>query len=452
MIEFGRELWRLFGGHARAEGLTGGDHALLELLDLELLLDEGRTADFTAGRALLRDKGQARLVAAGVWREAARRSGDPAHLRKAAALAETAAESFDAARRIDPWAAARVEQARCALLGAELFGDDGLNAAAETAFRDARAAARSGATAALADIGVAIVEARQGVNLGDAAAALAAHRAFDAPIAALDAMVRRYPVARVQAAEARLARAELTSAWGARIKDACLLQMAVDDAAETVRRVDPAYEPLTWARAEIVRGQSLALKGEALGELEPIATGASALAAGLEDLNRDHSPLDWARAHLALGQALEALGEAASDARIFERAITCFDRAEQVLKAQTGLPLRGVAAIERALCLARSAELTGDVAVLDAAEAAMKIELSRQSPRRDPVGWALAQLHLARIYEARMDLTARDRGERVAAFTALDAALDVFAEHGQRSLSIAAAEAMARLRARAQAS
>ena len=37
-----------------------------------------------------------------------------------------AAEAFDRERRPDGWARARCEQAFCAMLGAELFGDDGL--------------------------------------------------------------------------------------------------------------------------------------------------------------------------------------------------------------------------------------------------------------------------------------------------------------------------------------
>jgi hypothetical protein len=120
-----------------------------------------------------------------------------------------------------------------------------------------------------------------------------------------------------------------------------------------------------------------------------------------------------------------------------------------VLRDAPTLSLRGQAAGARAVCLARAAELTGDAAVLDAAEAAMKMELGKLSPRRDPVGWALAQLHLARLYEARMGMTGKDAGERAAALMALDAALDVFAEHGLRSLSVLAADAAERLTAKA---
>jgi hypothetical protein len=55
-------------------------------------------------------------------------------------------------------------------------------------------------------------------------------------------------------------------------------------------------------------------------------------------------------------------------------------------------------------------------------------------------------LHLARLYEARIDLTGRDRGQRVAALLALEAACDVFAEEGLRSLTVIAADALERLR------
>src|SRR6185503_12416542 len=147
MFELGREFMKLFAGdrpRSVADGLTGGDSALLELLDLSMLQTEARSADVAAGRVGCTDRAQRRLDAAVVWREVARRSGDVVALRKAAATAETALAAFDPARRADGWARARVEQGLCGLLGAELFGDPGLNAAAASAFREARAAARQG--------------------------------------------------------------------------------------------------------------------------------------------------------------------------------------------------------------------------------------------------------------------------------------------------------------------
>jgi hypothetical protein len=454
MFEFGRELRKFFGADRlkiAADGLTGGDASLLELLDLNLLQQEGRSADIAAGRVSGKDKAQRRLEAAAVWREIARRTGDPVTLRKAAAAAEVATSGFDSLRHPEAWARARCEQGFCALLGAELFGDDGLNAAAEVAFREARLATRNGLAAPLADVGMAIVEARQALAQGDAVAARAIAQRFEAPIAALETQTRRANGVRPLAAEARLARADILCAWGERLNDADLIDMALADAAAAARRLDCAYEPLTWARAEILRGQALSLRGETVGEVDDIASGATALVAALEHLTRDHSPLDWARTQMALARAMQALGDASADERAYEQAVTCFDRAHHVLKDALAMPLRAVVASARAVCLARSAELTGDLGVLDVAEAAMKIELSTQRASRDPVGWALAQLHLARLYEARMEITGQENGERAAAVLALDAALDVFAEQGLRSLSAIAYDALDRLSVEAPA-
>ena len=449
MFDLGRELKRFFAAERVApptDGLTGGDSSLLELLDSRLLAQEAKAADIAAGRISAKDKPRRRLEAAIVWREVARRTGDPAALRKAAAGAETAASGFEATHRRDGWARARCEQAFCALLGAEIFGDPGLNATAEAAFREARTSVRGGLAAPLADVGLLAIEGRRLLDKVDAAEARAFADRFATPIAALDAIAKRVTAARALAAEARLVRADLLAGWGARLKDGDLLDAAAREAAAAGDRLDSAYEPLTWVRAKIAHGQALALRGEAVGDVDALAAGAGALALALDNLTRDHSPLDWARTQISLAQALQALGEASGDARAFEHAVNCYDRAALVLKETPTLPLRGLAAGTRAVCLARAAEITGDRAVLDAAEAAMKIELAKLTPRRDPLGWALAQLHLARLYEARMGLTGKDCGERAAAMMALDAALDVFGEHGQRSLSVLAVDAMARLK------
>jgi len=454
MFDFARELRRLFGSDTLrpfADGFTGGDAGLLELLDLRLLTQEGKSADVAAGRISAKDKAQRRLEAAVVWREAARRSGDPAVLRKAAAAAEIAAAAFDRDRRPDGWARARAEQAFCAMLGAELFGDEGLNAAAETAFRESRAAARGGLAAPLADVGLAAIEARRRLADGDAQAARACAARFTAPITALEALVRRCSAARLLAVEARLVRADLLAGWGARLRDTALLTLALEEAEAAADRLDPAYEPLSWARAEILRGQARLLLGETAGDIDLLSVAVTGLADLLEQLTRDHSPLDWARIQVSLAQGLQALGDASANERAYEQAVTCYDRANIVLKEAPAVVLRGAAAGARAVCLARSAELTGDVAVLDTAVAGMKIELAKFPARRDPVGWALAQVQLARLYESRISITGRDGGERLSAIMALDAALDIFSEQGLRSLSIVAVDALDRLRASSKA-
>ncbi|MDO8912720.1 MAG: hypothetical protein Q8N10_15985 [Phenylobacterium sp.] len=448
MFEFGRELKRLFGAeglNTPRDGLTGGDSSLLELLDLELLKTEAKAADVAAGRVGATDRAQRRLEAAIVWREVARRSGDAVALRKAAATAEAAADLFDRNRRPDGWARARCEQAFCAMLGAELFGDDGLNAAADLAFREARAAARGGLALPLADVGIAALEGRSRMAAGDAQAARVVAARFTIPIQGLQVLTKRCRAARLLAVEARLVRADLLLGWGARLKDRDLLQQALDDAETAVDGLDAAFEPLSWARAAALRGQALALLGDAAGQIESVAEAVNALADVLGELNRDHSPMDWARVQTALAESLQALGEAGASERAYEQAVTCYDRAAMVLKEIPALALSAVSASNRALCLARSAELTGDLNVLDAAETAFRIELTAMSPGRDPTAWALLQVNLARLYEARLDITGRDRGERAAAAHALNAALDVFAEQGLRSLSVIASDALDRL-------
>jgi hypothetical protein len=448
MFELGRELKRLFNGrpaHHAGEGLTGGDRSLLELLDLQLLLQEGKAADMAAGRTGSRDRPRLRLQSALVWREAARRTGEVVYLRKAAAMAEAAAGLLDHGRRGDAWARARVEQGFCALAGAELFGDSGLNAAAGTAFREARSSVHGGLAAALADVGLAAIAGREALADAGGDAAGVADR-FTLPIAALDALSRRITEARALAAEARLIRADLLCGLGARLKDDGLLKRAIEDAAAAARKLNPDYEPLTWARAEAMRGQALTLWGELTGDVDAVAAAATILADAVAQLSRDHSPLDWGRTQLVLAETLQVLAEAADDSHALEQAVTCYDRANLVLREVPAMPLRGVAARARAACLARLAELTGDLAVLDAAELAMKTELATQPARRDPVGWAVAQLHLASLYAARLELSGQDGGRRAAAVLALEAARDVFAEEGLATLTNLASDALARLR------
>ena len=226
MFELGRELKRFFAsdrGKAPTDGLTGGDSSLLELLDSQLLAQEAKACDVAAGRISAKDKPRRRLEAAIVWREVARRTGDAVALRKAAASAETAAAGFEAAHRTDGWARARCEQAFCALLGAEIFGDPGLNAAAEVAFREARSAVKGGLAAPLADVGLIAIEGRRLLDQADAAEAWALVGRLSAPITALDLIAKRVTAARALAAEARLIRADLLAGFGARLKDGDLI-------------------------------------------------------------------------------------------------------------------------------------------------------------------------------------------------------------------------------------
>jgi hypothetical protein len=447
MFEFGRELRRLFGG-ARAgspakDGLTGGDGALLELLDLKMLRAEAKSADIAAGRIGTRDRARRQLEAAAVWREIARRSGDVAALRKAAAAAERAAEGFSGAHRHQGWARARLEQATCAILGADLFGEAGLEAAAEQAASEAQRA--GGAAGMLALAALAQIRARRLAAAGGGADARAAARLFNDPIAMLESAGRRDVALKLAGADARLARADLLVGAGLRLKDEDLVRAGLGDLTAAEERLDVGYEPLTLSRVAIAKASAKAALAELTGDLARLARAISALANALDALGRDQSPIDWARGQIALARALAQLGEATENETAFAKSLACFDRAGLVLKAAPGLVLRAEAANGRGNTLARLAELTGDVQVLDAAEAAFKAELAAGPHRGDPVAWAMLQVQLGQVYLTRLTLTRRDRGERAAAAMAFQAALDVFGEEGLRSLSAIAAEGLERL-------
>ena len=448
MFEFGRGLRRLLGAESPPrpfkDGMTGGDAALLELLDLKMLRAEAKAADIAAGRVGERDRGRLLLQACVVWREVARRCGDAAALRKAAQSAEAAFADYE--RRSKPEGAyrARVEQALCAMLGAELFGDEGLNAAAERMLRAARHG--SGPAAMIASAGLAILAARKAVLDGDLVEVRSAARTFNDPIGALEFAGKRDHILRLAAADARAARAEMLAGAGLRLQDEALVRSAVGDLEAAASRLDAAYEPLTWSRIDAARACAHAALGEVMGDIGMIADAVGGLADALDGQARDHSPLDWARGQATLASALQTLGEAGAAEAAFEKAVTCFDRAALVLKDAPALTLRAVVAANRAACLAKSAELTGDLAVLDAAEAAFKTELAAGSPAKDPTAWALLQIHLGRLYETRLQITGQDKGQRAAAALAFSAALDVFAEEGLRSLADLAAQGLERLR------
>jgi tetratricopeptide (TPR) repeat protein len=197
----------------------------------------------------------------------------------------------------------------------------------------------------------------------------------------------------------------------------------------------------------VAKAAAKASLGEMTGDVAKLARAVSQLAGAIDVLGRDQSPLDWARGQTALARALGQLGEATENATALRKALACFDRAGLILQGAPGLVLRAEAANGRGLTLARLAELTGDVKVLDAAEAAFKSELIAGPHRTDPVAWAMLQVQLGQVYVTRLTLTGRDKGERAAAAMAFQAALDVFGEEGLRSLSAIAADGLQRLAA-----
>jgi hypothetical protein len=447
MFEFGRELKRLFESDAPPrDGLTGGDASLLEVLDISLLRGEARAADIAAGRISARDPHQRRLEAARVWRELARRTGDASALCNAALAAEQAAKGFKAAGQAKRWAAARAEQAMSARVGADMYGDDGLNAAAEQALKDTVAAAPNGVVAALASGQLARLSARLAIGAGDYDAVKRAAAGFDPPIGLLICHLRHKSVSKAALAALRCDRAELLVGAGGRLKDARLFEQAIVEMDALSGRLDQAYEPLAWSRVQVLRAGARVGYGETCGRLEDIAEGVQLLVTALDALTPDHSPLDWARVQQALALGLHSLGEGSDSDRAFDHALSCYERALWVTRRQPALMLRATLAQNRANCLARRAENSADRGLLDDAIEDLRGDLAGLSPAKDPVGWAIAQVDLAQLYIARLALLGAD-SDRAAAGLALNSAIDVFGEHGLRSLTDQASLSLQRLAA-----
>lgn len=247
------------------EGLTGGDTSLLELLDVRLLANEARSADVVAGRIGAKDRGARLLEAAVVWRELARRTGDATALRKGAAQAEAAAKLFETERRHDALSAARCEQAVLAVLGADLFGDEGLVAAASATLARTPAHQRTAQCAAM----TAGLEGRAALAQNDLDRAMAAVGAFDGPLRVLAAAKRaKGGPARLMLAEHRATRIELILACAVRLKDRGLAEQAAGEAKAAAAVLDPDFEPLAWARLQGLRGAALVQLGELDGEID----------------------------------------------------------------------------------------------------------------------------------------------------------------------------------------
>jgi tetratricopeptide (TPR) repeat protein len=423
--------------------------ARLELIDLPLL--ETLVSDIPSPGA----QRPARLLEQCVMlREIARRNGQRPRLIQAAAAAQRAAQAVqkdqgrDAIRIL---AAARLQQALCALERSRLFAeDDGLD--------DARAHL-NGAERALGESLGAMGGQFSGPNLmharliaamalvkGDQAMMAAAVELFDRAISGMDSRVRATGVGLHDLALARCERAEVVISLGQRLKDADHLQNAAKAMEALCGELDPDYLPQSFARAQILRGAALRALGECTGEAQLMKAAAGAFRAALDAIPVRHNPLDRARAAHGLGLAIQGLAEAASDERLYRPALFAMDRALVELPRH-GLPLRAVVAHDRAICLARRAERSGDLGALAEAEGAFKAELIEGRSSGDPVAWAVTQVALARIYEVRADLSDAP-SERSKAAYALTEALDVFAERGLKSLSDVAQAALERVRGR----
>ncbi len=443
MFEFGRELRRIFGNSGRIET----DPTLYELLNLQLLIAQGRHLDIEGGRVSTKNRFTPYLEAAQIWREYARRTGDPVALRRAASAAENAGKE---AKTTSEAAGAALEQAQTCILGVELFETWDLLDSAESLLAGGRAALQGDEPlkarfAAVEARLAARIATRKGVS--DLDPALHAMARIDRAIEVADGRVKVTGAARdkIDAAHARFERGDLLMLVGFDRDDPALMKAVITDFDALHQRLDPDYEPVTHARVIVRLAMAYIGQGQIEGRPEVISEGIALLsredAAGLD---YEHSPLDWVEHKHVLAMGLQALGELTLSEEVYDKAMAIYDLALK-RPMQKQLALRAQLANNRAACLAKHAELKGDLKSLEKAEHAFKAELRGVKPQEDPVGWAILQSNLARLYVARGDITGFML-ERAEAAYALEAAHEIFVEHGMSALAETAQAHLDRVR------
>ncbi len=444
MFEFGRELKRMFG---LGLGRDRCDPSFLELVELKLLAGHGRAAETAAAGSSAREPLGHLLDAALIWREHARRSGDVSSLLKSAKAIEAAERRSVGAADL---ARGQLEGALTSLVGADLFGDPDLLEAARRRLNAAASLEGDAAHEARLYAAWARLASREALKACDFDRAIEAAALFDQAVHALDSLAQtptgRYM--RLEAAEARAERAELLATFGQTRREPRLLEAAVKDLSQLLDRLNPDYEPLTASRVAELLGSSLSALGDIAGRTELIAEGVSLLAEVGDAFPREHSPLDWARHRHALALALQALGEACDSDDAYTQAERVLEEA-WIVAGPTPTVGRANLANNRAACVARRAERLGDLTALGRAETAFKAELCATRPEADPVSWAVLQVNLARVYEAKAELEGGGFKAREAAIYAYGSAFDVFCEHGMRSLSDSAAAGLERVKEKA---
>ncbi len=420
----------------------GGSHAdVRELLPLAALAAEAGSAGLI-GTTPPGPARVARLIAyADLLSEIARRGGQVEVLARAASAANRARREAGDDRGLQ--AVAVLALAEVQRLGFLLFADVDAADEARTHAEAVLALTPTPLVAIRAKALLARLKGALALAAGDRAVVLAAVDGLEVAHKAATALKARS----AETAGYLIDRGDLLLGLAVNTQDRVLLASVEEALSDLVKRLEPDRLPLSWMRAETLRGQALTALGEAAGDAASIAEGVAALKAAAGAVLNHHSPLDAARAGHALGLSLQAMGEACEEEVLFDRAVQAFSPALQALDRAPTLPYRAIVAHDSAVCLARRAERRGDLTALEEAEVAFREALRTRNAAADPLAWAVTQVALARIYEAQSALRP-DTGERADAAFALTSALDVFSERGLRTLSDAALTALDRLKER----
>jgi hypothetical protein len=408
MFEFGRDLRKLF-----AQARESDDLSWLELIGVDLLATEARGQSTDAGRVSCAKPHPAWLRASALWREHARRTGAADSVVRALSAALDARRTADS---IDEIARAGVETAQGLLLKFDLCGGrDLLDEAAQAVPAALACKPRTSALLAAVDAQIRSRLARfddDSTTLVQAAALLddAIHQMERARAGSTD--------------DLRMDRAALMLEAGVSLRDTLLLDQAGRELLRLVEGATPEYRPLTRARALTLCGAGLSALA-AMADDEPAREqGRIMFDAAADQFTPDHSPLDWVTIQVVRGGMPGAVP------------LTVLRKAD-ALTAGQGLVLGAMARdllIEGEIAAASS---IGDVQRLGAAEAVVRQRLTETRPAFE-LDWAVDQIAMARIAQARARLTGADEGS---AGLALFDAAEVARECGLPGLA-ARAEAL----------
>jgi hypothetical protein len=407
MFEFGRDLRKLFTQARESEDLSW-----LELIGVDLLAGEARAQSTDAGRVSCARPHAAWLRASALWREHARRTGLADSVARAL---DAAADAARAASSTDEIARAGVEKARGLLLKFDLSGGrDVLDMAAEAV---PGASACKPATAATISAVHALIRSRLARFEEDPALLMSA-------AALLDAAIHQMERARAGSTDdLRLDRAGLALEAGVTRRDPHLLDQAGRELLRLVESATPEYRPLTRARALTLCGAGLSALA-ALADDEPAREqGRIMFEAAADQFTPDHSPLDWATIQIVRGGQAQ-VGEAGAVS------LTALRQAD-ALTAGQGLVIGAMARdmlIEGEIAAASS---IGDLPRLSRAETVVRERLTEAKPV-SALDWAVDQIAMARIAQARALLTGADAGSSA---LALFEAAEVARERGLPGLA-----------------
>lgn len=369
MFEFGRDLRKLFVQARESEDLSW-----LELIGVDLLAVEAREQTTDGGRVGCADPSRAWRRASALWREHARRSGDPASIDKALSTAE---DSQRSARTPDAQARSALAVAETLMLRFDLFGGpERLEAARACLPLDPRPARAD--TASMLVAVVARIHARQARLADDPEAMDAALKGMDAALASLKR------ASEPERDALALERAGLALDLGIQRRDPARLDEAGRALQAIVAAASPDYRPVTRARALTLCAAGLCALAALADNREAAEQGRTLFEAAAEQFTPDHSPLDWVAVQVARGGT-----PAGADRDAIGKAVALADRHGLVL----GAVAREIA-VARAVAIARSIH---DVVALSRLEAELRRRLARGG---SPLDWAVDQIALSRVVMA----------------------------------------------------